>query len=351
MKKIYKIFAGLSCLVVLLTSGVKSVNSNNGITGQTTLGCTCHGSQTGTITVTNLPTQVAKGTQYSFNLTYAPGASYKYFGLDVKATAGTLAAGTGMKLSGGEVTHSSPLGGTATTSYTYAAIKWTAPATNQTVTFNYACVAGASTGTTAGPWQKGSTTTSVVLPVELISFSAAKNGSNKVNISWQTAVEINAHHFEVEKSVDGKTFTSFATVAATGNSSIVNKYTATDNLDNSNAVVYYRLKSVDKDGSYGYSSIQSINIKSSTNLVSVYPNPAKKGQTINVELNSNKTQQVSFMLINNEGKIVSEKVKEVVVGYNRIGLQFSNFIATGKYFLQVKTADALISPTQIIITE
>lgn len=350
MKKIYKTFLGLLCLLILLTSGVKSVNSNNGITGQTTAGCTCHGSQTGTIT-TNIPTQVAKGTQYSFNLTYAPGASYKYFGLDVKASAGTLAAGTGMKLSGGEVTHSAPLGGTATTSYTYAAIKWIAPATNQTVTFNYACVAGAATNSTSGPWQKSSTTTSVILPVELVSFGVTQNGSNKVNITWQTATEVNAHHFEVEKSFDGKTFKSFATVEAVGNSSVINKYNASDNLDNSYTAVYYRLKSVDKDGSYGYSSIQSINIKSSTSLVCVYPNPAKKGQAISIELNSNKTQQINFVLINNEGRIVSEKIKEITAGYNRVSLQFGNFIAAGKYFLQAKTTDALISPTQLIITE
>jgi hypothetical protein len=353
MKKIYITFSGLFVLAFMLSSGingVKSINSNNGISGYTITGCNCHNLQSGAVDLLNMPTTVLKNTLYTFNLKYTPTTSYAYYGFDLKASAGTLSAGTGMKLKTGELTHTAPYGGTVAPSYTFTGLKWTAPATAQAVTFTYACVAGASTNTTSGPWQKGSTTTSVVLPVELINFSVEKN-NNKVNISWQTATEINSNYFEVEKSFNGKEFSVITKINAAGNSSNTQKYNTTDELANTAAIIYYRIKTMDKDGSFGYSSIQSINVKTNTNLISIYPNPVKKGQAVSIELNSDKTQNISFVLITNEGKIISEKVKNIVRGYNRVSLQFNNFIPVGNYFLQAKINNVLLSPTKIIITD
>ncbi|MES2778558.1 MAG: hypothetical protein V4651_01555, partial [Bacteroidota bacterium] len=53
------------------------------------------------------------------------------------------------------------------------------------------------------------------LPVTLVNFSASKNQSDVI-VSWITASEINASHFEIERSIDGKDFTNITTVKATG---------------------------------------------------------------------------------------------------------------------------------------
>ena len=353
MKKSTFTILGLVTLVVLLTSGVKnnlSHTSNNGITGQTTAGCTCHGTQQGTVTQNGIPTTVLFNTSYPFTLTFTPGGSYKYWGLDVKASVGTLTAGTGMKKSGSEVTHSSPLGGTTATSYTYTGLQWKAPATAGAATITFACVGGSSTGTTSGPWQKGSFATTVVLPVEFSSFSVVKVPNNKVSIDWKTATEINSSYFEIEKSVDAKNYTTIAKVAAAGNAT--NKsYSVTDVLDNANTVIYYRIKTVDNNGSFGYSSIQSVNSKTATTLNSVYPNPIKKGQDVNVELTSEKEQTISFVLVNMQGRIISSKQKTVTKGYNRISLQFGNYIVAGNYYLQAKVDNNLLSPVKIAVVE
>ncbi len=356
MKKSTLTIVSLSLLIIALTSSTSSTTSNNGITSRTTSGCGggCHPTQAGTATLINLPTSVLKGTLYSFNLVYAPTNSYKYFGLDIKASAGTLAVitGNGMKKSGTEITHTSPLGGTATTSYTYPAINWTSPTTTGAVTFNFGCVANNVTGSTSGStWALGSFATSVVLPVELTSFSVVKTISNKVTISWQTAIEINSDHFEVEKSIDGKTFVTISKIAAAGNSSISKSYTVNDIINNTSAATYFRLKTVDKNGEFGYSSIQSINTKVNTTLNSVYPNPAKKGQDVNIEITSEKDQTMNFVLINSQGKIMSSKQKAVTKGYNRIGLQFGNYITSGNYYLQVKEDNNLLPPVSITIIE
>ena len=143
--------------------------------------------------LTGLATTVLPSTLYTFNLVYTPGASEKYWGLDIKASTGTLAAATGMKKSGSEVTHSAPMGGTTATSYTYTGIKWTSPATvGSVITFSFACVGNTVTNTSSGArWQLGTFSTTVVLPVEFVGFNIANVGDNKVNINWKTATEIN----------------------------------------------------------------------------------------------------------------------------------------------------------------
>lgn len=356
MKKSTFTILGLTMLIVILTSGVKSNqthSSNNGITGKTTAGCTCHGSQQGTVTLSGIPTSVLKSTIYPFTLTFTPTSSYKYWGLDVKPSVGTLAitaGATGLKKSGTEITHTAPFGGTSVASYTYTGLQWTSPATTGAATITFACVAGTSTTSTSGPWQKGSFATTIVLPVEFSSFGVSKISNNKVSLNWKTATEINSNHFEIERSNDAKNYTTIAKITAAGNGT--NKsYSFTDILENASAITYYRLKTLDNNGEYGYSSIQSVNTKSSTTLNTIYPNPARKAQDINVELTSDKEQNIDFILVNAQGKIVSSKQKSIKQGYNRISLQFGNFILSGNYYLQAKVNNVLLSPVNIAIVE
>jgi len=355
MRKSTVTILSLITLVVVLTSGVKNVNSNNGITGQTTNGCGgCHsGGQSGTVALTGLSTNVLPNTLYTFNLVYTPAANQKYYGLDIKASTGTLAAGTGMKKSGTEVTHTAPFGSsTASSSNTYAGIKWTSPATLGAVTFSFACVAGSSTTTQSGTWQKGTFSTTVVLPVEFVGFNIATMGNNKINITWKTATETNTDHFEVEKSVDGRNFSLLTKVNATGNSQIVKTYSVSDLLNNTSDLFYYRIKSVDKDGAAQYSNVQTVSAKTKGTYVNhVYPNPAKIGQDLNVEVVTDKDQFASFILINEQGKIVSSKEKSITQGFNRVGLRLSNFLTAGNYYMVVKVGNEPTKQINVSIVE
>ncbi|HEX8505281.1 MAG TPA: lamin tail domain-containing protein [Hymenobacter sp.] len=111
------------------------------------------------------------------------------------------------------------------------------------------------------------------LPVELARFDAARQGSN-VAVNWATASEKNSAHFEVQRSLNGREFTTVATVAAQGNSTQLSAYTA---LDKSapNGVLYYRLRQVDRDGTVAYSPAVTVSGSGLTTKVLLYPNPAK----------------------------------------------------------------------------
>ncbi|HYC41024.1 MAG TPA: T9SS type A sorting domain-containing protein [Chitinophagaceae bacterium] len=113
------------------------------------------------------------------------------------------------------------------------------------------------------------------LPVRLRSFNAfLVNG--KVDLKWSTSSEINASHFQVEKSFDGRQFSSLGTVFAVGSAHAVTNYNFSDNLSgNSAKVIYYRLRSVDQDGKSELSATRIIRITEKAVAISVqtFPNP------------------------------------------------------------------------------
>lgn len=111
---------------------------------------------------------------------------------------------------------------------------------------------------------------STVLPVTLIAFNAIAAGSN-VKLSWATSQEINASHFEIQRSVNGKDFVAIASVTAS-NKAIGSVYNFTD-VQPLSGKSYYRLNTVDKDGKKVLSSIRDVFVLK--NLASITPNPAR----------------------------------------------------------------------------
>ncbi len=130
------------------------------------------------------------------------------------------------------------------------------------------------------------------LPVTLVSFSAQQL-DNQVQLKWQSASEENTSHFDVERSADGQQFVPLLTRKAQGNSAALVSYNA---LDNSplGGTSYYRLKMVDLDGTFAYSSMVSVNAEG-TVLVRPYPNPSNGREVQFLALNGDKLVLQSVM--------------------------------------------------------
>jgi len=87
------------------------------------------------------------------------------------------------------------------------------------------------------------------LPVELYLFDGIEKGVNNV-LFWSTATESNSSHFNLQKSRDGETWNTIATINAAGNSTTHIDYDVTDyNIEP--IINYYRLQQYDFDGTYG----------------------------------------------------------------------------------------------------
>jgi len=115
------------------------------------------------------------------------------------------------------------------------------------------------------------------LPVTLSGFTVQNNSCTAL-LKWTTASEQNSKHFEVQHSTDGITFTTKGLVAASGNSNVEKKYSFTTLLSDGNN--YFRLRTVDIDGSSELSTIVSVRSNCNANVISLYPNPARNMVTV-----------------------------------------------------------------------
>ncbi len=190
-------------------------------------------------------------------------------------------------------------------------------------------------------------TTSVAstpLPIELLEFNAV-NISNKVEIDWKTASEKNTESFNIERSKDGINFETLSTVNASGNSSSILEYTEIDfaPLD---GISYYRLKQIDKNGDFSYSSIVPVNYRINKSSLSIYPNPSLGEFTIDLVGMENK--EVLVVIKDISGKEVYSKVTITQEGKNLIAIDAEHKLASGTYFVIASSNNDLFSQRIIV---
>lgn len=114
----------------------------------------------------------------------------------------------------------------------------------------------------------------VPLPVTFISFEAKKIAAG-IQLTWKVAGEENIARYEVERSTDGSNFTKIGTVNKSG--------LDTYNYDDAtvvNSALYYRIKNLDNDGKYKYSSIARFINGRSEVVLKAFPQPVKGQLTI-----------------------------------------------------------------------
>jgi hypothetical protein len=174
--------------------------------------------------------------------------------------------------------------------------------------------------------------TANVLPIELSIFNAMPKEKD-VHCSWKTLQEINSHEFVIERSDDATYFTQIGIVAAAGNSSLPLDYVFTDQdamLLNS-GYLYYRLKMVDTDGSFKYSSTVKVKINKAQNLT-IYPNPTV--DQITASFTSSNKREETISIIDPTGKKIYQKKIYVKKGSNIIQINTTSF-PVGTYILSV----------------
>jgi hypothetical protein len=110
----------------------------------------------------------------------------------------------------------------------------------------------------------GHALTPISLPLSMTMFTANRDGDH-VLLQWETAQEENTRDFSVERSADGTAYAAIGTVDAAGNSSTPRDYSFND-LQPA-PTNYYRLKAVDENGQFTYSTIRVVNFPATIGLV------------------------------------------------------------------------------------
>ncbi len=175
------------------------------------------------------------------------------------------------------------------------------------------------------------------LPINLISFTAQPQ-ENQVLLTWQTSSESNSVGFEIERSENAREFTTIGFVKSEANNGNSNEKLGYQFLDETPMKDnnFYRLKQLDLNGKFEYSTIKLIKIKGDQ-AINIYPNPTNGlinietfGQRINsLELFNAKGSKVYYLNKFNDNIDISNQPK-------------------GIYFLKIKNIDNKIILKKIV---
>lgn len=168
----------------------------------------------------------------------------------------------------------------------------------------------------------------ITLPSTLAFFIVEKINNSSTSLKFTTLTEVNSDFIEVQHSLNAIDFTTLEKLIAKGNSTISNQYSVT-HANPTNAVNYYRLKLVDKDGKFNYSEIRKVDFSSTKNELLVYPNPIENG-ILNIDLGEAITKQEPYCISTIDGKIVQSGM----ITNRQQSIKISS-LTKGKYLIKI----------------
>jgi hypothetical protein len=192
-----------------------------------------------------------------------------------------------------------------------------------------------------GLWQRDI----LQVPVELISFTASVSG-NDINLFWTTATETNNSGFEIQRKKSE--WEKIGYVDGFGTTTEPKSYSFT-NYNIEEGKYLYRLKQIDYDGTYSYSSEVKVEVSSPVefSLCQNYPNPFNPSTTISFELPYSGVVSLKvFDILGREFETLVDEYKSSG-SYN---VQFnSGGLASGVYFYQLHAGDFVEAKKMILL--
>jgi hypothetical protein len=214
---------------------------------------------------------------------------------------------------------------------------------------NYVTAAGATVGGSEIP-----------LPVELVSFTATANrlpagGRFNADLHWSTATEVNNYGFDVERRLINSqsstviSWTKIGFVEGSGTSNSTHSYSYTD-ASVSSGTYAYRLKQIDNNGTYKYSSEAEITIAvpKFIALNQNYPNPFNPTTTITFTLAQDgfTTLKIYDVLGREVTTLVNGEMKSGVM--NAVSFNASK-LSSGVYFSRLESSGNVQTKTLMLL--
>jgi photosystem II stability/assembly factor-like uncharacterized protein len=191
-----------------------------------------------------------------------------------------------------------------------------------------------------------------VVPVEMTSF-LANISAQRVNLTWNTATELNNRGFEIERSFDKSEWRIIGFREGKGTTSEPQNYTYIDDISEISVnKIYYRLKQVDFNGTFEYSDVVEVEIAPlEFSLSQNHPNPFNPSTIIGYQLPV--AGNVTLILFDVLGREVATLVDE----YRNAGRYEVEFTpessiknpASGLFFYQLKAGDFVETKKMLLI--
>lgn len=203
--------------------------------------------------------------------------------------------------------------------------------------------------TTGGKGNKGSTITfddyrttaplspdPIILPVNFIGFTA-RQASTGAQLIWNVADEVDVARYEVQKGTTAGSFRTIGTVPA----GKVSTYSFLD-AQPTQGVAFYRIRSVDLDGKYKFSTIISFSNGNSMALLRAYPLPARNQVTLQHGTIEGKAQ---IMVASEDGRVVKRVVPST--GSMQTSIDLSTLKA-GLYLLRLESSNGEVQTLKLV---
>ena len=171
------------------------------------------------------------------------------------------------------------------------------------------------------------------LPVIFSSFTVTCV-NNETLVSWATASEQNASHFEVQRSANGNAWTTIATLPAAGNSNTEKRYSYTDQQPQGK---FYRIREVDLDGNTQYSLVGVADCEGGNNF-KAWPNPVQ--EQLFVSIKAGRGGIAAIQIFNSAGKLVKKQNSGLLPGNNQLAVDM-HALSSGFYHIEVVWNDGM----------
>jgi hypothetical protein len=187
------------------------------------------------------------------------------------------------------------------------------------------------------------------IPVELTRFDATSE-TDAVRLAWETESEVNNAGFEVQRAESPGNFERLAFIEGQGSTANPHVYEYTDtSLPFGALELRYRLKQIDFDGRFVYSSVITLN-RDAPDAVALhpnYPNPFNPSTEIRFELPAGaEVRLVVYDLTGKEVAVLVDGFREA--GRYRVAFDGSR-LASGVYLYRLETPGRALMKRMVLI--
>ena len=141
------------------------------------------------------------------------------------------------------------------------------------------------------------------MPVVLSKFDVQRQDNNNVIATWKTEQEINSDRFELQRSSNNSSFETVATISSKNSNSSITQYYSFNDPNALGEVSFYRIKMIDKDNSFTFSTVKSVKGISEGLNFTIFPNPSTGNAKVSI---ANISEPTKVMIFDNLGRVIKE---------------------------------------------
>jgi hypothetical protein len=186
-----------------------------------------------------------------------------------------------------------------------------------------------------------------IVPVRLIDFNARKNNDNSNIVSWVTSSEENSSFFDIERGSNALQFQKIGRISSRNIVNLESTYSFSDNAPlNSNN--YYRLRMVDRDGSFKYSPIALVARRNTPSIVVENITLTSGSGSLTMKFNSSENQEMSYVLYSANGAQLTARSVSLQQGNNTLTGNVTG-LKPGVYFIKIISKNDTVTRSVLAI--